>query len=161
MTETVEDDPSMDGSTTRVSSGGEDNVPEDPGTAEQAAGAPPVPGVQTQEDTPSVLSIGSSTSTYKPKKPKFGGLTQIDASSIGLWTGGKPNYGWLELEEPNPVMIHPYQYRPTSIIAQAKSQVYRTKGLENKFSRKSDFHTFQLDVMDHLELHGLDTATYL
>ena len=101
------------------------------------------------------------SSPFRPLEPKFGGLTQIGEDSFGVWVGGKPKSNFTELADPDPSLIHPNQYRPTSISAQAKSQAYRIKGLETKYSRGADLHTFQKDVMDHLEDHGLDTITYL
>ena len=98
---------------------------------------------------------------YRQTPPKFGGLTQTGPSTWVAWTGGKPKADWSELEKINPELIHPNQYRPTSITSQAKCQVLRTKGLDIKFARGADLHTFQKDVVDHLEDHGLDTVTYL
>ena len=77
------------------------------------------------------------------------------------WTGGKPSKSWTRLEEPFPKSVEPNQCRSTSISTQSKSQYYRTKGLETKFTKKSDLQTFQKDAKDHLEDNGLDTISYL
>ena len=107
------------------------------------------------------LSTDSDISSFKPKVPKFGGITRVGLDAWAVWTGGKPTVTWLELEDPSPKLISPNQYRPTTITGQAKSQAYRIQGLDAKFTRKSDIHTFQQDVMDHLEDHGMDTISYI
>ena len=33
---------------------------------------------------------GSAGNSYKPKKPKFGGISQTGTDSWSAWTGGKP-----------------------------------------------------------------------
>ena len=107
------------------------------------------------------LSTDSDVSSFRPKVPKFGGITRVGIDAWAVWTGGKPTVTWLELQDPKPKLISPSQYRPTTITGQAKNQSYRTQGLDVKFGRKSDIHTFQRDVMDHLEDHGMDTILYI
>ena len=87
---------------------------------------------------------GASTATpYKPKEPKFGGITKTSTDTYQPWTGGKPKADWTELETKKPLAIQPTQYRPTSITSQAKGQYYRTQGLEPKFGREGDIQAFQ------------------
>ena len=112
-----------------------------------------------EEEEPEDLSLSSTP--FRPKEPKFGGITQIGASTWVAWTGGKPNANWTELEEVKPKNIQPNQHRPLGITSQTKSQAYRQRGLETKFSRKSDLQTFQHEVLNHLENHGMDTVTYI
>jgi len=112
------------------------------------------------ELAPSASDV-SSLSAYKPDKPKFGGLKRVGTDSWAAWTGGKPKSDWKGLETPNPDTIGPNQYRTTSIGGSAKSQAYRIKGLEHKFTRTSDLHVFQIKVMKHLKEYGLDTITYM
>ena len=103
---------------------------------------------------------GSAGNSYKPKKPKFGGISQTGPDSYSAWTGGKPKSSWLELEK-QPTSIRPNQYRPTNITGQAKSQAYRRQGLKTEFTREKDLQTFENDVMKHVEDFGMDTITYI
>ena len=118
---------------------------------------PPVP---TPDAGPSTATTTSSTS-FKPKKPKFGGIEQVGSESWAVWTGGKPKTDFSELEDTSPSEIQPNQYRATSVSKQAKSQSYRRQGLDPKFSKGDDLLLFQTNVMSHLEDHGLDTITYI
>jgi len=52
---------------------------------------------------------------FKPKEPKFGGLTEVGTDIWAPWTGGKPKADWSELEENSPTTIIATQYRSTSI----------------------------------------------
>ena len=106
-------------------------------------------------------ATSTSAAKVKPIEPKFGGITEISDGHWATWTGGKPKANWTELEQPQPGHIGPNQFRSTSIASQAKSEHYRTTGLETKFGRDKDLHTFQRKVLDHLERYGLDTITYL
>ena len=98
---------------------------------------------------------------YRPTKPKFGDVSEIGKESWVAWTGGKPKADWSELDNPNPSVVSPNQYRPSSIGSQSKSQYYRVRGLETKFTRGSDLQTFEKKIMKHLISYGLDTITYL
>ena len=98
---------------------------------------------------------------FKPPKPRFGDVVEVSHENWAAWTGGEPKPDWSGLANPNPKAIRPNQYRANSISGQAKSQVYRVAGLEDKFSRTSDLQTFERKVMKHLIQHGLDTITYL
>ena len=109
------------------------------------------------EDEP----MTTASTSFKPKEPKFGGITQTGPSTWAVWTGGKPNVNWTELEEVKPKAIQPNQYRMSGISGQAKAQAHRRKGLEKKFSRKDDLQTFQHDVMEHFEDCGIDTPCYI
>ena len=94
-----------------------------------------------------------------PPRPKMGGLETIGTSIIP-WTGGKPNYVWSGLENPQGTIL-PSMYRPTSISSSAKSRSYRVYGLSNKFSMDSDLLTFQRKMMEHLAEYGMDSISYL
>jgi len=98
---------------------------------------------------------------FKPTTPKFGGLEEVGTDSWAAWTGGKPKADWSGLEVTKPKSLTPHQYRSTSIINQAKGLEYRIKGLETKFTGDSDLQLFQMQVLEHLEQHGMDTITYL
>ena len=98
---------------------------------------------------------------FKPKAPKFGGIKEVGTDLWAAWTGGKPRADLASLRVSTPGSIDPNQFRANSISAQAKSKVYRTQGLETKFTRDSDVLTFQKKVMKHLVSYGLDTITYL
>ena len=102
----------------------------------------------------------STSATFKPTKPKFGGLEQVSIDTWVPWTGGKPKADWTELEDINPGTIDPNQYRSTSISSQTKSKHYRTLGLTDKLSKSSNLQLFQKDLMEHMIEHGLDTITY-
>ena len=102
----------------------------------------------------------STSATFKPTKPKFGGLEQVSIDTWVPWTGGKPKADWTELEDINPGMIDPNQYWSTSISSQTKSKHYRTLGLTDKLSKSSNLQLFQKDLMEHMIEHGLDTITY-
>ena len=123
----------------------------------------PTLGVDTDQapEAPETIRTLTETSSFKPKKPKFGGLSQVGPDSYAAWTGGKPKADWTELEDPNPADIQPNQFRATSVSTQAKSQAYRRRGLENLFSKEHDVLLFQNDVMNHLEDYGMDTITYI
>ena len=91
---------------------------------------------EVDEDTAATVSTPKANdktgptalSLYKPKKPKFGGTVRIGADTWAVWTGGKPNSSWTELEEV-PSAIQPNQYRPTGIASQAKSQAHMSARL--------------------------------
>ena len=72
---------------------------------------PPVP---TPDAGPPTATTTSSTS-FKPKKPKFGGIEQVGTDSWAIWTGGKPKTDFSELEDTSPSEIQPNQYRATSV----------------------------------------------
>ena len=113
--------------------------------------------------TPPKGSVMTSTMKvpFMPEKPKFGDVTEVGTDTWAAWTGGRPKADWSELEDTQPLSIDPNQYRSTSISSQAKSQYYRTKGFEVKFTRDSDLQTFQKKTLEHLEQYGLDTITHL
>ena len=115
----------------------------------------------TPPGTPAPIPAMASTATYTPTKPIMGGLQQQSDTTWIPWTGGKPRADWTELEEPIPSVIGSNQYRTNSIGGSTKAEYYRTKGLEDKFSRKGDLLTLQLEVLDHLEKYGLDSIAYL
>ena len=119
------------------------------------------PTVPTTGDAGGPTATVTSTTSFKPKKPKFGGIKQIGTDTWAAWTGGKPKNDYSELENTNPTEIQPNQYRATSVSAQAKSQSYRRQGLDPKFSKGDDLLLFQTNVMSHLKDHGLDTITYI
>ena len=98
---------------------------------------------------------------FKPQQPKHGNLIEIGTDVWVAYTGGKPSADWSQLESAPTTTIGPNQYRATSISTQAKSQYYRTQGLETKFSKGKDLQTFQRKIFDHMKLHGMDTITYL
>ena len=102
-----------------------------------------------------------TTNNFRPVKPTLGDVTEIGTNSWAAWTGGEPLPDWSGLKDPTPGSISPNQYRPTGISSRAKSQAYRVKGLETKFTRDSDLHTFEKKIMKHLVQYGLDTITYL
>ena len=68
---------------------------------------------------------------------------------------------WTALLKETPSSINPTQFRPTSIGSSSKARYYRTQGLADKFTRKSDLITFQREVMEHLEENGMDSISYL
>ena len=113
-------------------------------------------GEEVQEETMTIASP-----SFKPKEPKFGGLIQTGKDTWAVWTGGKPNKDWTELEDVKPKTIQPNQYRAASISSQAKSQAYRRQGLVIKFTRKMNLQMFQYEVLEHLEDCGMDTVTYI
>ena len=45
------------------------------------------------------LSTDSDISSFKPKVPKFGGITRMGLDAWAVWTGGKPTVSWLELQD--------------------------------------------------------------
>ena len=116
----------------------------------------PVPQVIVPQNIPPVIQA-----TYMPTKPIMGDIKQVGGSDYAAWTGGVPRHDWSGLEDPTPVSVEPKQYRPSSVGGSSKAQHYRTTGLETKFTRSSDLLVFQKKVMDHLEINGLDTVTYL
>ena len=119
---------------------------------------------RSKGDTKHTPGKGASAKTdkvYKPKTPKFGGVKEVGTDSWAAWLGGKPKANWTELEDPDPKTIRATQFRSTSISTESKMQHYREKGLEVKFKKDDDLLTFQQDVLDHLEKHGLDTITYI
>ena len=77
----------------------------------------PTLGVDTDEapEVPETIRTLTETSSFKPKKPKFGGLSQVGPDSYAAWTGGKPKTDWTELEDPKPADIQPNQFRATSV----------------------------------------------
>ena len=119
---------------------------------------PPSP---TPSGATTIAAASTARIPFKPTKPKFGDIYEVGTDSWAAWTGGKPKADWTGLENPTPVAVAPNQYRTTSIGGQAKSQAYRVKGLENKFSRNSDLQTFEKKMWIRLVEYGLDTITYL
>ena len=115
----------------------------------------------TVTDSPTGSSVALGAPTFKPPQPKFGGLSQVSTDSWVPWTGGKPSTDWKGLIEPNPAVVGPNQYRPCSPSSKAKSQAYRIKGMDTKYSRDSDLHTLEKKLMKHFVAYGLDTITYL
>ncbi len=125
-------------------------------------------GTGSRFPTPPSLAGGSptqrvisSTNTFKPTEPKFGGIRETGTDVWAAWTGGEPTPDWQGLKQPNPNSIVPTQFRSTSISGAAKSRVYRIQGLENKFTHTGDLQTFQRKIMKHLVTYGLDTITYV
>ena len=116
---------------------------------------------------PGTLITGSNTNpggtkaVYKPDKPKFGDVTLVGSDQWNAWTGGKPRADWSGLEDPTPARIEPQRYRPTSITAQQKCEVFRTKGLQPKFAKDGNLVQFQKHFMKHLVKNGLDTVSYV
>ena len=104
---------------------------------------PPEP--EEQEGTEGV----QQRTSFRPKKPKFGGLVQTGTETWVAWTGGKPNKNWTGLEKVKPKSIQPNQYRSSSLANQSKSQAYRRNGLEPKFTRKSNLPLFQVNILNH------------
>ena len=98
---------------------------------------------------------------YRPTKPKFGNVTQTGSETWTAWTGGKPLADWSGLEDDNPSMINPNQFRSSSVTSRAKSQYYRVQGMSTKLTRDSNLLTFQKKFMKHLVLHRLNTTTYV
>ena len=98
---------------------------------------------------------------FEPKVPTFGGVQEVGTDSKAAWTGGKPKADYSGLEEPDPTVIAPAQFRVNSITSQAKSQHYRTKGLDEKFKRDGNLQTFEKKVWKHFTKNGLDTITYI
>ena len=98
---------------------------------------------------------------FKPKEPKMGGLVQTGREDWTPWVGGKPKSDWSELEVKDPQYIDPRQYRPTSAGSAQKSKSYRMAPMDTKLSKGSDLLDFQKLFMNRLEMHGLDTITYL
>ena len=109
----------------------------------------------------SSTKAGNEEDYFMPDKPIMGGIEQTGPLTYTAWTGGKPKANWEGLEDPNPKSKTPNQYRATSISSEAKSRVYRTKGLETKFSKKGDFPQFQRRLKKHLETYGMDTICYV
>lgn len=126
---------------------------------------PPSP---TSSETSQTMATAVDTSAASPKKPSYqpaaptmGGLKQTGEDDYVPWTGGEPSPTWDHLDNSDPTNIQPSQYRPTRVGNAAKSQYYRTTGLEVKCTRTSDILSLQKKVMDHLVTHGMDTITYL
>ena len=117
----------------------------------------------TESDNESTgTSSGATTTTmFKPTKPKFGGIKEVGPKTWAAWIGGTPKADWSGLEDDNPKEITPNQFRSTSISGQAKSQSYRVMGLTNKFGKDDDLQDFGRKVKEHFIEHGLDTTTYL
>ena len=91
----------------------------------------------------------------------MGGLLEVAKDTYVPWTGGEPKSDWSGLERPNPNYVEPKQHRPTSITSAAKSQHYRTQGIDPKFGRDKDLLTFERKVEKHLTDNGLDSIAYL
>ena len=106
-------------------------------------------------------SSGTTKTVYKPVKPKFGDVALVGADQWNAWTGGKPKADWSELEDIAPSRIEPQRYRPSSITAQQKCEVLRTKGLTPKFKKDSNLVKFQKNMLKHLVKHGMDTPSYV
>ena len=83
--------------------------------------------------------------------PIMGGLQKQSDGYWTAWTGGEPNSKWTALLKETPSSINPTQFRPTSIGSSSKARHYRTLGLADRFTHKSDLITFQREVMEHLE----------
>ena len=115
-----------------------------------------------QTGTTSSGTVQASTARvpFKPETPKFGGIERDEEHWI-VWTGGKPKSDWSGLEEENPDSITDNQFRGTSVGSRSKRAVYRTQGLETKFTRKSDLQTMAKDIKMHFVEYGLDTMMYL
>ena len=106
-------------------------------------------------------SSGASTNVFKPTVPKFGGIKEVGPKIWAAWIGGQPKADWAGLEESDPKSITPNQFRSTSISGQAKSQNYRTLGMDNKFGKDNDLQDFGRKLKEHFIEHGIDTPTYL
>ena len=115
--------------------------------------------VDSNQDENQGATTESTSTVFKPPKPKFGGLTQVSSETWVPWTGGKPNSHHAELVDPDPGHTDPNQCRSTSISSQAKSKHHRTAGLPEKLTKTSNLQLFQKDFMEHLTEHGLDTIT--
>ena len=57
--------------------------------------------------------------------------------------------------------MEPTRYRPEGYTSSIKTRTYRVRGLEVKFTKKSDLLTFKRRVFEHLVEYGMDTITYL
>ena len=92
----------------------------------------------------------------------MGGIIEIETDKWVAWTGsGEPEPDWSGLKVPNPTLIEPKWYRSTGVGSAAKAQVYRTQGLETKFSRSKDLIIFQRRLGDRLQKEGMGAITYL
>ena len=85
------------------------------GTDPSMSSEPPVPTGDAGEPT----ATTTSSTSFKPKKPRFGGIKQLGTDTWAVWTGGKPKNDYSELENTTPTEIQPNQHRATSVSAQA------------------------------------------
>ena len=122
-----------------------------------------LPEDEQQQDVDSGRDENTENESTMPDIPTpiMGGLQKQSDGYWTAWTGGKPNSLWTALLKETPSSINPTQFRPTSIGSSSKARYYRTQGLADRFTRKSDLFTFQREVMEHLEEYGMDSITYL
>ena len=104
---------------------------------------------------------GVTVTAPPPDVPTMGGYKEYRPGEYAIWVGGKPNKEWTQLEEPDPKMIQPSQFRHSNPTSAQKSEPYRIKGLEKKFGVGDDLLVFERTVRQHFERMGLDTIAYL
>ena len=81
-----------------------------------------VPTGDAGEPTATATSITS----FKPKKPKFGGIKQVGTDTWAVWTGGKPQNDYLELENTDPTEILEIAFDYKDLHPYFRIRVYRS-----------------------------------
>ena len=117
------------------------------------------PGAQNHPNPGATTTTAQAT--FRPTTPKFGGVHLVGADQWLAWTGGEPLPDWTALAEPNPSVIDPKQYRPTSVTAQQKCEKHRTNGISPKFKEKGRLLQFQKKIMEHINDNGMSTVTFV
>ena len=112
---------------------------------------------------PAPASGSTATATFRPPTPKMGNVQQISDTEVVPWTGGVPKVDWSGLTDASKLLpITPSMYRAIA-SKDAKSYQFRIRGLSKKLDSTltTPLNTFISAFMKHMQLHGLDTITYL
>jgi hypothetical protein len=95
----------------------------------------------------------------------MGGKVEYDNKETA-WTGGKPNYDWTGLEDPNATMDSPDCWRQPNPMFEAKAFRKLTEPLsdEKKFELEAvepTLSAFSKRVKIHMEVNGMDSIFYV
>lgn len=105
-------------------------------------------------------ALNIPTTTFTPFAPHMGGLDQISASDIAIWTGGKPNIDWTALDPKAPTVPKgPIQFHSSAIGTTKKSYVYRYTG--HTTNALITYIPLREHVWEDLMNTGMDTIAYM
>ena len=112
---------------------------------------------------PAATAATTGGSTFQPPTPNMGDVQQVSDTEVVPWTGGVPKVGWTGLTDASRKLpITPSMYRAIA-SKDAKSYQFRIRGLSKKLDSAltTPLNTFISAFMKHMQLHGLDTISYL
>ena len=91
-------------------------------------------------------------------KLTMGGLIQVDDHKWAVWTGGKPKADWSSLT--NSATEHDKTLFQCQFTKDTTAFEARCAGLSHRFSKCGNLNQFMKDILETLEIRGLDVISY-